>query len=192
MSAERNFIVVVSGLPRSGTSMMMRMLEAGGLPIVTDHVRAADHDNPRGYYEFEPAKKTRQDASWLESSEGKAVKMVYKLVYDLSGRYSYRVIVMRRKLEEILASQRKMLERLGKEADTVSDEKIGELLTRELTAFDAWLRRQPNFVALDVDYNQVLADPLPLIERVNAFLGGGLDREAMQRVVEPELYRNRA
>lgn len=192
MGADEKFITIVSGLPRSGTSMMMRMLEAGGMPVITDNLRTADDDNPRGYFEFEPAKKTKDDPSWLNAAEGKAVKMVYKLLYDLPDRLGYRVLIMRRRMQEVLASQRKMLDRLGKPTGTIPDVKIGELFDRQMQAFDTWVKQQPNFATLDVDYNQTVADPAPLIEKINTFLGGGLDTEAMRKVVEPKLYRNRA
>src|SRR5262245_35974300 len=104
--ATAEFLTIVSGLPRSGTSMMMRMLETGGLPVLTDDVRTPDDDNPNGYYEFEAVKQTKQDDSWLQSSEGKAVKMVYRLLYDLPKDRSYKVLFMRRKMEEVLASQK--------------------------------------------------------------------------------------
>src|SRR5690242_7444054 len=107
--ASDKFLIIVSGLPRSGTSMMMRMLEHGGIPVLTDRVRTADDDNPNGYYEFEAVKQTRKDPSWLAGREGKAVKMVYRLLYDLPADRNYRVLFMRRKLEEVLASQRTML-----------------------------------------------------------------------------------
>src|SRR5437660_12828449 len=109
-------IIIVSGLPRSGTSLMMQMLENGGVPVVTDHIRTADTDNPRGYYEFEQVKKIKQDASWLPATRGKAVKMVSQLLYDLPTSERYKIIFMERDLDEVLASQEKMLERLGRKA----------------------------------------------------------------------------
>ena len=112
-------IIVVSGLPRSGTSMMMQMLEAGGLPIVTDHIRKADEDNPRGYYELEKVKKIKEDPSWLADCHGKAFKMVSALLYFLPKSRKFKVIFMKRNIEEMLASQRLMLMRLGKD-DNIS------------------------------------------------------------------------
>src|SRR2546428_1479705 len=110
---EQQFITIVSGLPRSGTSMMMRMLDAGGLPVLVDNIRKADDDNPYGYYEFEPVKRLSSDSSWLREARGKAFKMVYALLYELPKDYDYRVIVMQRKMDEIIASQRAMLCRQG-------------------------------------------------------------------------------
>src|ERR1700730_12243612 len=109
-------IIVVSGLPRSGTSLMMQMLENGGVAVVTDNIRTADTDNPRGYYEFEKVKKLKQDASWLPETRGKAFKMVSQLLYDLPASESYRILFMKRDFEEMLLSQEKMLERLGRKA----------------------------------------------------------------------------
>src|SRR5262249_30630691 len=102
-------IIIVSGLPRSGTSLMMQMLDGGGVPVLTDNIRAADTDNPRGYYEFEPVKATKRDATWLPAARGKAVKMVSQLLYHLPPGETYRVLFLERDLEEVLASQEKML-----------------------------------------------------------------------------------
>src|SRR5437868_1127771 len=120
-NSKAQFLTIVSGLPRSGTSMMMRMLEAGGMPVLTDKVRSADEDNPNGYFEFEAVKRTKQDASWLDDSGGRAVKMVYRLLYDLPVNRNYRVLFMRRNLKEVLASQREMLRRKDPDADAADD-----------------------------------------------------------------------
>jgi hypothetical protein len=184
-------ITIVSGLPRSGTSMMMRMLEAGGVSPLTDHVRKPDEDNPLGYYEFEAVKQTKKDASWLQQAAGKAVKMVYRLLYDLPPDHRYRVLFMRRKLEEVIASQDVMLSRRGRRADTLSRDRLRGLFEEQLHEFERWVARQPNFQILDVSYNDVLADPRAAAQAVNQFLGGALNVEAMVKVVEPMLYRQR-
>ncbi|HET9529286.1 MAG TPA: sulfotransferase [Blastocatellia bacterium] len=182
-------IVIVSGLPRSGTSMMMRMLTAGGIEALTDNLRTADEDNPKGYFEFEKVKELEKDDSWLADARGKAVKIISKLLKHLPARYSYRVIFMRRKMDEILASQRQMLIRRGEPADTISDRRMAEIFERHLKDVQAWLENQPNIEVIYVDYNETLADPSPSIERINEFLGGGLDASAMMDVVEKALYR---
>jgi hypothetical protein len=189
--SSKQFLTIVSGLPRSGTSMMMRMLEQGGLPVLIDDRRRADDDNPNGYYEFEAVKQTKQDPSWLEGSEGKAVKMVYKLLYDLPGDRSYRVLFMRRNIGEILASQRRMLERNGVTNDVVSDERMEKLFDSDLREFENWLTRQSHIRSIDVDYNRIQSEPKSELKRVNSFLGGGLDVDSMARVVDGSLYRNR-
>jgi hypothetical protein len=189
---DRPFVAVVSGAPRSGTSMMMRMLVLGGMPALTDGVRKADRDNPHGYFEFEPVKKTKEDASWLDGARGKAVKMVYELLKDLPTDRAYRVILMRRDLGEMVASQRLMLERLGRDAGKLSDERKAEIFAAQLDETERRLRAQPCFACLAVDYNALVAEPRPHAARVAEFLGGGLDVEAMCAVVDPSLWRNRA
>lgn len=187
-----DFVTIVSGLPRSGTSMMMQALTAGGLPALTDGVRAADADNPRGYYEFEPVKRTRQDPSWLAQARGKVVKMVYRLLYDLpSTGYEYRVIVMHRDIQEVLASQKKMLRRLGKD-DGGDDAQLAGLFEKQLSDFERWVAGQPAFCTLDVPYSDMIASPRLQCRRINDFLGGLLDVDAMAAAVDPGLYRNRA
>jgi hypothetical protein len=192
VTATDTFLTIVSGLPRSGTSMMMRMLEMGGIPVLIDHIRTADHDNPNGYYEFEAVKRTKQDSSWLDGAAGRAVKMVYRLLYDLPADRSYRVLFMRRKLEEVLASQRTMLERKAGPGDPTSDGQMETLFRRELQSFYEWVPRQRHIELIDVDYNRVLTDPLTELARVHEFLGGAVDLATMASVVDSKLYRNRA
>ena len=182
-------IIIVSGLPRSGTSLLMQMLAAGGITVITDKLRTADADNPRGYYEFELVKKIKQDASWLPQVRGKAVKMISQLLYDLPGSESYRVILMERDLDEVLVSQEKMLERLGRTAAPRAQMKQSYML--HLERLNEWLRKQPNIASLDVNYNDLLAFPQQEAERVSFFLDGQPDVTAMMSAVDPALYRNR-
>ncbi len=189
--SEKNVIVVVSGLPRSGTSMMMKILDAGGLEIVTDNIRKADDDNPRGYYELEKVKKLKDDSSWLAKCGGKAVKVVSQLLYDLPGGYEYKVLFIKRKMEEILASQRAMLERLGRVGAGVGDEKMAEKFREHLQKLDVWLSRQENMQVLYLSYNEIMEDPSSHMAGVNRFLGGVLDEEKMAGSVEASLYRQR-
>lgn len=184
-------ITIVSGLPRSGTSMMMQMLAAGGLPVLTDHARRADEDNPRGYYEFEAVKDVRNDQSWLSTAGGKVVKMVYRLLYDLPPAFDYRVIFMRRNLDEVIASQEEMLRRNGKPTGDISPEQFATIYQRQLDEVDAWLAKQSNFQVLDVQYRDVLDNPQQVVGELNAFLDGKLDTAAMLRVPDTSLYRNR-
>ena len=187
----RDFITIVSGLPRSGTSMMMKMLEAGGMEILTDKIREADDDNPQGYYEFERVKKLKEDQAWLEDARGKAVKVISALLKDLPPGYNYKVIFMRRKLEEVLASQKQMLVRRGEPTDRVSDERLRQLFQKHLQRVAVWLDEQPNFAVIYVDYNEVLDDPVVHVNRINQFLGNTLDVEKMAGVVDKSLYRRR-
>lgn len=187
----RAYVTLVSGLPRSGTSMMMKMLEAGGLPVVADHIRSADEDNPKGYYEFERVKKIETDKAWLPDARGKVVKMISALLKHLPTDYEYRILFMRRKIDEVLASQRQMLVRRGKPTDTVPDAKMAEFFAKHLAAVEAWVAANPNVHSLDVSYNDMLADPAPHVAAVNAFLDGTLDEVKMAGVVSGELYRQR-
>ena len=186
-----SFISIVSGLPRSGTSMMMQAVEAGGIPALTDHIRAKDEDNPKGYYEFEPVKKTRGDPSWLLTASGKVVKMVYSLLYDLPDGYEYRVIFMERNIEEVLASQKAMLERLGRAGADVGDKKMAELFASQLSKFFQWAKSRKDMSFLRVRYKDMINAPQMEAERISAFLGGGLDTAAMAASVNPSLYRKR-
>jgi hypothetical protein len=188
---KKDFVTIVSGLPRSGTSMMMQMIHAGGIPALTDEIRTADADNPKGYYEFEPVKKTKEDPSWLKRAPGMVVKMVYRLLYDLPPAYRYKVVYMRRKLEEVIASQNVMLERGGKEGGGLSDEKLLAVFRAEIDKSNKWLAQQKNFEVHYINYNEMLADPKPHVAKLDEFLGGGLNTDAMLAVVDPKLYRQK-
>jgi hypothetical protein len=188
---ELNFITVVSGLPRSGTSMMMQILQAGGVPTLTDKIRKSDDDNPKGYYEFEPVKKTKADPSWVPKAVGKAVKMVYRLLYDLPESYEYRVVFMTRNIEEIMASQRTMLERTGKKGPDISEEKLTKLFEQDLQKVYQWIEDQDNFSMIPVNYKDTVNEPLTQCQKVSDFLGGTLDVNKMAAVVDASLYRKR-
>ena len=137
-------IVVVSGLPRSGTSMMMNMLKAGGISLLTDDFRKPDEENPKGYYEFKRVKQLKEDASWLEKAEGKAVKVISYLLEHLPEEYDYGIIFMERKIEEVLASQRKMIEQRGETDNKVSDETMAKLFEKHLKEVGEMLKSRTN------------------------------------------------
>ncbi|MFH0902874.1 MAG: sulfotransferase domain-containing protein [Pseudomonadota bacterium] len=187
---EPDQIVVVSGLPRSGTSMLMRMLRAGGLAIMTDGIRAADDDNPLGYFELETVKRTKRDATWLDTAAGKAVKVVSTLLPDLPSKYCYRIVFVRRDLDEVLASQRAMLARRG-EVDADDESSIRRAFVAHVADIEDWLRAQPNVETLFVSFQQTIEAPRRAAERINRFLGGGLSIDRMAESVEPGLYRQR-
>ncbi|MCP4423262.1 MAG: sulfotransferase [Chloroflexi bacterium] len=186
-------IIIVSGLPRSGTSMMMKMLEAGGIPPLTDKLREADSDNPKGYYEFERVKQMdKGDVKWLEDTQGKAVKVISALLKYLPNQYEYRIVFMRRNMPEILASQRKMLINRGENPDDIDDAQMAELFDKHLHNTLQWIDSQPNVSALYIHYSDMLVDPMPLVEKINHFLDQDMDTIAMAGIVDPDLYRNRA
>jgi Sulfotransferase domain len=184
-------ITIVSGLPRSGTSMMMKMLAAGGLDLLTDNLRTADEDNPKGYFEFERVKQIEHDKAWLEDARGRVVKLISALLKHLPPSYSYKVIFMRRAMPEILASQRQMLVRRGEPADTVPDDKMAAMFEKHLAHVESWLAGQTNIEAIYISYNEVMKDARPHAELINSFLGGALNVDAMVEVADAALYRQR-
>ena len=189
---DQSIITVVSGLPRSGTSLMMSMLAAGGLQPLTDEIRQADDDNPKGYYEFERVKQLKQDVSWLPSAQGKSVKIISSLLMTLPAGHHYKIIFMRRNMQEILASQRQMLIRRGQPDDKISDAEMAALFERHLQQVERWLDQQNNMSVLYVDYAHLVQIPVEQVPAVNAFLGGWLDEQKMLTAVDPKLYRQRA
>lgn len=188
----RDFVTVVSGLPRSGTSMLMRMLEAGGIPPLTDGQRRADDDNPRGYYELEAVKRLPEDAAWVDEAGGRAVKAVSALLERLPAGRRYRVVFLERDLREVLASQRKMLERRGEPTDRVPEEQMAALFRKHLAGVLARAEARADMEVLRLDHAAVLASPAEAARRIDEFLGGGLDREAMAAAVDASLWRQRA
>ena len=186
-------LVVVSGLPRSGTSMMMKMLEAGGIPPLQDNVRTADEDNPKGYYEFERVKKLPVDTAWMPEAIGKAVKIIALLLTKLPLKgYRYKVLFMRRDIEEIMKSQKQMLIRRGESTDKISDEEMITTYNRHLSEVLNFLEAHSCFTVFFVNYNDLMRDPNDWVPRIAAFLGKEMDTEAMKAVVDPKLYRNRS
>jgi hypothetical protein len=186
-------VTIVSGLPRSGTSMMMQMLQAGGMEILTDNQRAADDDNPKGYFEFERVKKLKDgDTQWVREAQGKVVKVVSALLEHLPKEYGYQVIFMLRDIDEILASQKQMLVRRQEPTDKVSDEKLAELFHDHLSAIKDWLNRQENIRVLYVNYNDLLQNPKPLVDTIAGFLESPVDVQAMLEIPDRKLYRQRS
>lgn len=185
------FITIVSGLPRSGTSMMMKILEAGGLDTVTDNIRKADEDNPKGYYELEKVKKIEQDSSWLKRCKGKAFKMVSMLLYHLPNDMRYKVIFLRRDMDEILASQRKMLIRLNRKNEINDEEEMKRLFNVHLNEIENWLKEQNNISTLFISYNDILKNPGINIKKINKLFNNKLNLLDMTNIVDTSLYRQR-
>ena len=187
----RDFITVVSGLPRSGTSLMMQMLTAGGVPALTDELRKSDESNPRGYFEFDPVKRIRSDQSWLEQARGRAVKIIHLLLRDLptDRGFEYRVLFMKRPIEEVVASQRKMLEREGKHS--ADPAMLTKIYQSQLAQVEEWTKAQPCFSFLAVNHRSLIDNPLAVANEINAFLGGKMHVEQMASAVDPGLWRER-
>ncbi len=171
--------------------MMMKMLEAGGVEPFVDHQREADADNPKGYYEFEKVKEMAEDASWIVEARGNALKVISALLKDLPPNETYKVIFMRRKMNEILASQKKMLDRRGEEANKVSDKQLSQRFMKHLTQINFWLEKQSNFEVAFINYNDMLENPARNVAKIKSFLGESMDDAKMLAVVDPQLYRQR-
>ncbi|TFG68539.1 MAG: sulfotransferase family protein [Anaerolineales bacterium] len=183
-------VVVVSGLPRSGTSMMMRMLDMGGLPVLVDHIRKPNEDNPQGYYEFERVKKMPEgDFAWLQDAQAHAVKVLAVLLTHLPDKYTYKVLFMRRNMQEMLDSQHAMLVRRGEVSDRVDDREMARLFEKHLQDLYTWMDGKSNVQYFEVDYNAVLENPSLWAQRVQQFLGMELNVQAMTDVVDAALYR---
>jgi hypothetical protein len=186
-------IVVVSGLPRSGTSMAMKMLDAGGMPTLTDGIRAADESNPKGYYEFERVKELDKngDAAWLADARGKAVKIISFLLTFVPEAFDYQVVFMDRDIDEVLASQNKMLVARGEAADAARNPQMRHAYQQHLQKVDRFLRNRKCFTSMRLGYKDVIDNPAAEARRLNEFLGGRLNVERMTAVADRELYRNR-
>jgi hypothetical protein len=186
-------IVVVSGLPRSGTSMLMKMLEAGGMAIMTDSERTADIDNPKGYFEYERVKDLEKetDKSYVREGRGKVLKVISFLIKDLPDDNDYRVIFMRRDLDEVLASQNKMIQRLGTEDSTAAQDAMKEAYRNDIVRTRLLCKKRPNFELIEVNYKSTITEPAETARSVNTFVGGHLDEGAMREAVDASLYRNR-
>ncbi|MEO2034437.1 MAG: sulfotransferase family protein [Planctomycetaceae bacterium] len=181
-------ISIVSGLPRSGTSLMMQMLAAGGMPIMSDEIRAPDTHNPRGYLEDRRVKSLESDNTWLAEAEGHALKVISLLLYELPTDLQYRVVFMRRDLDEVLRSQHRML---AADSNAHAAPEIRTHFERHLVSLSAWFPRQSHLELLEIDYCRVVREPETAAASVAGFLKQELDLAAMASVVDPSLYRNR-
>jgi len=180
-------VTVVSGLPRSGTSLMMNLLKDAGLPILSDGKRRADASNPGGYFELEAVKRTARDAGWLTAAPGRAVKVILHLLAELPGEYSYRVILMRRPIPAVVASQNRMLERLGKNVAGPGPERLSKILSAQWDEARHLLEQQPHFESTVIDYPALVRNPAPALARLSAFLDLPLDGPSLAGRIDPAL-----
>jgi hypothetical protein len=185
-------ITIVSGLPRSGTSLMMQMLVAGGMPALSDGERRADTDNPRGYLEWERIKQLPNDSACIAEGEGRVVKVISRLLLSLPAGHEYRIIFMQRPLPEVLASQDEMLRRRGNYKEGADPVMIAAAFEKHLREVYAWLDGKPYVTTLRTQYHDVLNQPKEIGQQLAQFLGTSLDVGAMVQQVDASLYRNRA
>lgn len=182
-------IVVVSGLPRSGTSMMMQMLDAGGFPILSDNIRTPDDNNPKGYLEYQKVKSLHKDNSWIDEANGKAVKIIVQQLLFLPDSHEYKIIFMERDMDEVMMSQQKMLGKpVSKDAIPLP---LYTAMQQQREKTEAWIKGQPNIKMLKINYKDVLENAEEVAETVNDFLGSELNVDAMQEVVDVNLHRNK-
>ncbi len=185
-------IIVVSGLPRSGTSLAMQMIHAGGVSAVTDGQRVNDDDNPRGYFEFERVKQLKTDKGWIDEAGGKVVKVIHMLLAELPDDRPYRVIFMERDVREVVKSQSTMLARSGRTGAQLPPERLMAIYEQQLKVLEQWLASHPNFQVLRIPYAALVANPAAFVPQINAFLGGMLNEQLMCAAVDPSLHRNKA
>lgn len=185
-----NDVIIVSGLPRSGTSLMMQMLKNGGVEILTDEVRTADVDNPRGYLELEAVKNIQHDSSWLPKARGKAFKMISLLLYQLPPTENYRVLFMERDLDEVLKSQHTMLRNMNRLPAPQAE--LRESFQIHLEHMNDWLKTRSEMTVLSVRYQNLIEQPARQARQICDFLGRTLDQQEMSKAVDPLLYRNRS
>ncbi len=184
-------IIVVSGLPRSGTSLMMQALGRGGIKLYWDHKRKADRSNPKGYFEHEAVKRLARDSSWLDGAKNKAVKIVSPLLVHLPASHGYKIIFMQRDLDEILESQAKMLAREGKIDNSTHRDQLKTTFEKHLAQIERWIQKNENATMIFVNYLDLIKNPEQELEKTREFLQRDLDVESMVSVVDPSLYRVR-
>jgi hypothetical protein len=185
-------IIVVSGLPRSGTSLMMKMLDAAGLELLVDNKRKADQDNPKGYYELEAVAQMKdKGTNWVAEAPGKAVKVVAPLLKYLPAEYAYKVLFMRRAMPEILASQKQMLTRRGKDAEAVPDAAMAQIFDKQLAEVLKWMSENGSTEYIEIPFSELVAGNMQILESMSKFLKLEMDLNAMAQIADPELYRQR-
>ena len=182
-------IIIVSGLPRSGTSLMMQLLQAGGIPLVCDDKRAADVFNPRGYFECEAVKKLATDNACIEGIQGKAIKVLYHLLKHLPEDQRYKIIFMQRPLNEVMLSQDRMLAGLGREEIAPASAELAITFAGQIDATTQWIRQQKNMTLWECDYPDLVKNSASLLQDLSIFLERDLPLPCMQAQIQPQLHR---
>ncbi len=185
------FITTVSGVPLSGTSMMMNILKAGSMDVSDDNTRVADEDHLDGCYEFENVKNLKEYSSWINHAEGKSEKIISIFLFNISMPYTYKIIFMVRRFDEILASQKIMLQKRAGEISDTNDKEMIRIFTKHINAMHKWLDKQDSIDIIYQNCNRVIKVPRESSQIINIFLGGGLDKGKMVDVVNKYLCRNR-
>lgn len=182
-----NQIVIVSGLPRSGTSLMMQMMDKGGVSTLVDNKRIADNSNPKGYYEYEPVMSLHKDNSWMQLAQNKSLKVVAPLLKFLPGELRYKIIFMNRDINEVVKSQQKMI---GKDPETLPIQLINAF-HNQLEVVNSWKNKEPGVEMIYVNYTDVLNNPNEVIKNLQSFIGVDLNTQEMEKCIDKSLYRNK-
>ncbi len=184
----KDLLIVVSGIPRSGTSLLMQILQAGGMEVLADKKREPDRNNPKGYLEYEAVKRLAKDNSCLRNQTGKAVKVISHLLKHLpDGHKCYKIIFINRDMNEIIKSQRRML----KKDEKKYSKPLIKAFLKELKEVKKWVEKDPNKQLLNLDFRDVIKHPLREIEKIIRFIDAPLDKEKMKDAVDPSLYRTK-
>jgi predicted AlkP superfamily phosphohydrolase/phosphomutase/tetratricopeptide (TPR) repeat protein len=184
-------IIIVSGLPRSGTSVMMQMLDKGGIPVLTDERRSADQSNPKGYYEYEPVKKMAADNSWIKEANGKAVKIIAQLLPYLPSNFNYKIIFMEREMSEVMKSQQVMLGKTAEVKNNAFPLAIADVFSKQVKTVNDWMAAQTHIKVHRVNYKNLVANTREEAEKLVSFLDTETNIEEMISAVDPSLYRNK-
>ncbi len=184
-------ITIVSGLPRSGTSLMMQILKEGGMNLLTDNIREADENNQRGYYEFEKVKKMAIDNSWLVNADGKVIKIIAQLLRFLPHTFDYKIIFMERDYSEVINSQNKMIKNLGTKNQKMDAELLKKIFLKQVVSIKEMLVHQENCSVEFINFKDLIFDSKNTIEKINRFMNQNLNEEKMLSAIIPQLYRER-
>ena len=186
-----NNIYIVSGLPRTGTSLMMKMLEAGGLSVVTDDIRSADTDNPKGYYELEKVKNIFNDNDWLKTIKGRSIKMVSQLLLKIPKENTYKIIFMKRDLKEVIMSQKKMLINRKKKLPLVNDDTLEKFYLNHLNKITSFIDQSSNIDVRYIYFNKLMKSPLSELRKLQNDFINNINMDNMIKMIDTSLYRNR-
>ncbi len=183
-------ITVVSGLPRSGTSLMMQILEVNGFDILTDNVKTADESNPKGYYEYGKVKKIIKDNNWISEAEGKTIKVIVQLLFYLPLNFNYKIILMERNIDEILDSQAKMLQMLGNKKQIPSDI-LRKTFQQQMDKSINWMQLQPNIESVRISFGNLFRSPDEELKKLIHLFDGKIEYDISRNVINPALYREK-
>jgi len=186
---DTNDIIVVTGLPRSGTSLMMQILQSMGIKLFIDKHRAPDQSNPKGYFEHELVKTIERNNFWIKDAKGKAIKIVSPLLMYLPVNINYKIIFMNRLLDEIIQSQERMLSERGKENNTINSEVLKQIFIKDLNLSRKWIAKQSQSKYLEISHSKLLENPKPELEKIKTFLDIPIDLRSTIKVIDKKLYQ---